>query len=111
FEVAIVTSSGVPQTRSELPVTLALSGSGSGLSGTLTVQAVRGVATFSDVRLSEPGPARVLTASVPTLPLGESSRFDVLAAGSPRLAFKVQPGFTHVNVPFAPSIEVEVLDA
>jgi hypothetical protein len=77
----------------------------------LTVQASSGVATFTDVRFSVPGTGRVLTASVPSLTAGTSQPFDVLPAGAPQLAFRVQPGFTRVNQPFSSNLEVQVLDA
>lgn len=111
FEVAIVTSAGVPYTRSDAPVTLALSGSSGALSGTLTVKANRGVARFTDLSVSQPGTGVVLTATAPGLPEGKSQPFDVLPAGAPRLAFRTQPSFTKVNVPFSPVVEVAVVDA
>jgi hypothetical protein len=109
FEVAIVTAAGVPYTRSDAQVSVLLAEGG--LQGTQVVNAVRGVATFSDVRLSQPATGVVLIARVGDLPRGASQPFNVVPAGSPRLQFRVQPGFTRVNVPFSQAVEVAVVDA
>jgi hypothetical protein len=109
FEVAIVTTSGVPYTRSDAQVSLL--GGVDGLIGSRTVNAVRGVATFSDVSLSRPATGVELTVQVTGLPLGKSQPFDVVPAGSPRLAFRVQPSLTKVNVPFSQAVEVAVVDS
>jgi hypothetical protein len=64
---------------SSAPVTVALGNDpGNGqLTGTLTVNAVHGVATFSDLRVSEVGSGYTLRASSPGLSAGTSKPFNI----------------------------------
>lgn len=65
-----------------LPVTIALkadSGTpGANLLGTMTVNAVNGIAQFWDLRVDQPGTGYVLTATTGSLPAANSSAFTVL---------------------------------
>jgi hypothetical protein len=77
--VAIQDAFGTTLTTSTLPVTLALGNNPSNamLSGTLTNNAVNGIATFSDLRLDQVGTAYTLVASSPSLAPATSAPFDV----------------------------------
>lgn len=74
----------------DMPVTLSLAANtdGAGLLGTLSVNAVDGVATFEDVRVDRPGGAYALQATATGLSSATSDLFDVafrfstVAAGS-----------------------------
>ncbi|MCY1082974.1 hypothetical protein [Archangium lansingense] len=112
FEVAIVTEAGVPYTRTDAPVEVSLAGvRGGDLSGTLVVNAERGVATFTGVSVLQSGEGVALHTSAPGLTGMTSQPFDVVPVGASRLVFRVQPSFTRVGVPFSPVVEVSVVDA
>jgi hypothetical protein len=81
--VSVVDSNGNLVTSTANPVTIALNGSsGISLNGSVTVSAVHGVATFSN--LSIPAPARALTlaASSPGLVSSTSTSFNVASVGT-----------------------------
>ena len=65
-------------------------GSGT-LSGTLTVSAVNGVATFSNLSINKAANGYVLSASASGLTSGVSGSFNISAAAASQLAFTVQP--------------------
>ena len=65
-------------------------GSGT-LSGTLTVSAVGGVATFSDLSINNAGTSYDLTASSGGLTGDTSSSFDIIGAVATQIAFFAQP--------------------
>lgn len=96
-------------------VTLSLSNNpgGSTLSGTTTVQAVNGVATFQDISLDRPGSGYVLTAAASGFSPVASEPFDVAVAVGPpsQLAFVVQPAASMVGQVLAPPVQVAVQDA
>jgi len=94
-------------------VTVALgSNPGSGtLSGTTTVSAVNGVATFADLRISGAGAGYTLAVSSPGLAAATSTPFSVTAAPASRLAFVVQPGPVTAGTAFAPAVQVAIQDA
>lgn len=109
LQVAVQDENGVLVTSATNPVTLSLS-SGT-LSGTLTVQPVNGVATFSDLSASPPGTGYTLAASSPGLTGATSDAFDVLAFGTPsRLRFTTQP-VSSLVASVLPAVEVQVEDS
>ena len=99
-------------TNSMLPVTLILGNNPgqSTLSGTVTRNAVGGVAVFTGLSINNPGVGYTLIASVPTLPSLSSMPFNIVA-GANRLAFVVQPTPTPAGLTIAPPIQVAVQDA
>jgi len=68
-------------------VTIALDPSGS-LTGTTTVTAVDGVATFADLSIGQAGTGYTLTASADGLLQATTAAFDVIMAGPHRIAFE-----------------------
>jgi hypothetical protein len=80
IQVALVDESGAIVTTRNDAITLRLAGSTTipNLSGTLTVAAVSGVATFSDVRVGVPGNGYILQAGAPGLVEVPSDPFDIL---------------------------------
>lgn len=85
---------------------------GATLSGTTTVTAVNGVATFSDLSLDKADTGYTLQASTYGLPSLTSGTFDVMPGPPRQLAFTVQPpDSTTAGAAFAPAVQVSVLDA
>jgi len=77
--VDVVDGSGNIVTTSTAPVTVALQSNpgAATLGGTTTVNAVNGVATFSNLTVSKPGLGYTLQATSPTLTSATSTAFDV----------------------------------
>jgi hypothetical protein len=94
-------------------ITLALGSNSNGatLSGTRTVTAVNGVATFSDLRITRAGTGYTLTASSSGLAGATSSSFGVTAAAASALFFTVQPSNTETNESISPAVRVTARDA
>jgi hypothetical protein len=96
------------------PVTLGIKAgtgtTGATLTGTTTVMAVNGVATFTDLGVDRKGTGYVLEAFVGTNKLGESAAFNVAPAAQ-RLVFSVQPGGATDDWPFTTQPVVSVVDA
>jgi hypothetical protein len=86
---------------------------GATLSGTTTVAAVAGVATFSDLSIDVPGTGYTLWAltMIGGRPFsGISGRFDITAGPATQLTFTVQPTTTTVGVTISPAVEVTAQD-
>jgi hypothetical protein len=81
------------------------------LSGTLTVAAVGGVATFSDLSITKPSTGYTLTATTTGLPTITSASFAIVAGAPSQLVFGVQPTSTSAGVAIAPAVTVRALDA
>jgi uncharacterized protein YjdB/phage tail protein X len=94
------------------PVTLSLSANpGAGiLSGTLTVNAVNGVATFNDISVNLAAAGYAIAADSPELVGTVSTAFDVTPGVPVRMIFLVQPMNTDGGDVIAPPVQVEVQD-
>ena len=79
-------------------------------SGTLTVAAVNGVATFSNLSVNNPGTGYTLTAGDGTLNGAGSGSFNITQVAG-KLAFTVQPSNTAAGVSITPAVQVSVEDA
>ena len=99
------------RTNSTANVTLAIGANpgGSTLSGTTTVAAVAGVATFTDVRLNNAGTGYTLTASSGALTAATSTAFDISGGVPTQLAFVSQPTTTTAGAVIA-SFQVAIRD-
>lgn len=109
--VEVRDAAGNVATNSTAPVTLALgvtAGSAT-LSGTITVAAVAGVATFDDVNVTTAG-SYVLVATSPDLTGATSASFNITAGPASKLAFRVQPATTAEGGVTLPAFEVGVQD-
>src|SRR5204862_514091 len=84
---------------------------GGALSGTATVAAVAGVATFSDLSVNKSATGYTLTAAATGLSSGASAAFNVAAGTASQLVFSVQPTSTTAGVTIAPAVQVTALDA
>jgi hypothetical protein len=82
---------------------------GGALSGTLTVAAVGGVATFADLSIDRPGSGYRLEALAPGLDEGVSSVFSITGRAT-RLVFTMQPSRTDRNAPIQPAVRVVARD-
>ncbi|WP_233262159.1 S8 family serine peptidase [Vitiosangium sp. GDMCC 1.1324] len=110
-QVAIQDAFGNP-TASTASISLALSGGpvGATLSGTTTVAAVGGVATFGNLSIAKAGSGYTLVASSGSFTNATSSAFNVQPNTPTQLAFKTGPSSSTAGSTLAP-VEVEVLDA
>src|SRR5262249_20497500 len=80
------------------------------LSGTLTVAASGGIATFSTLSIDKVGTGYTLTASDASLGVGTSTAFNITPAAADHLVFGVQPTNTVAGVAINPAVTVPVLD-
>jgi hypothetical protein len=83
---------------------------GGTLSGTLTVTAQNGLASFSSLSISTPGTGYTLTATSGSLAGATSATFNVTQAGT-HLFFGQQPTDTVAGSSISPAVTVQVLDS
>ncbi|HEY6110609.1 MAG TPA: Ig-like domain-containing protein, partial [Gemmatimonadales bacterium] len=94
-------------------VTLAIESNPGGgtLSGSVTVAAVAGVATFPGLTIDKSGSGYTLAATAPGAASGASASFDVTAGTAAQLAFIVQPSSPFQGSAIAPAVQVSARDA
>src|SRR5947208_1644029 len=99
--------------RGNVTVALANNPGGATLSGTTTVAAVDGIASFSDLSLDKTGAGYTLTASMSggALVAPTSAPFDVAPGPATQLEFTVEPTTATAGTALAPSLRVTALDA
>ncbi|HEX8936541.1 MAG TPA: hypothetical protein VF788_20650, partial [Pseudonocardiaceae bacterium] len=99
-------------TSSTADVTVVLENNPSGgtLSGTTTVSAVAGTATFSDLSIDKTGTGYTLTASSPALTSHTSSTFNISPAADDHVVFVQQPSDTQAGSSITPEVTVEIRD-
>ena len=112
-QVRVIDASGNPVTTATNTVTMALGSNpvGGVLTGTLSVAAVGGVATFPNLTLDRAGVGYSLAASSTGLGGATSNAFNVTAGAASRLAFLVQPTTAVAAAGISPAVQVEVQDA
>jgi hypothetical protein len=110
--VAIQDANGNVVTTATDNVTLAIGTNPSSgtLSGTATVAAVNGVATFSDLSINKVGTGYTLGASSGSLTTATSTGFDITPGAAAKLAFTVQPSNVVASATIAPAVQVSILD-
>ena len=110
--VRILDAAGNP-TSSAANVTIAIGNNPGGgvLSGTLTVAAVAGTATFANLSIDKAGTGYTLTASSAGLTGATSTAFDINVGAATRLVFAQAPTNTAAGAPIAPSVTVQITDA
>jgi alpha-tubulin suppressor-like RCC1 family protein len=81
------------------------------LTGTTTVAAVSGVATFSNLSIDKAGTGYTLTASATGLTGATSSAFNIGAGAAAKLVFTVQPSDVVAGGAMTPAVQVAVDDA
>ena len=111
--VAIQDASGNTVTSATGQITLAIGANpGSGtLSGTTTVDAVNGVAVFSNLSIDKTGNGYTLTAIATGLTDVTSPAFDILTGSANHLVFLTGPTARVVGEKFSPALQVQVQDA
>jgi len=111
--VRVLDAANALVTTSTAPVTLAFGNNPAGgtLSGTLTLNAVNGVATFSDLSVAKAGSGYNLRATSPGLTSATSATFSILPGPAARLAFRAEPSGGDPGQPFADQPRVAVEDA
>jgi hypothetical protein len=85
-------------------------GSGA-LSGTATVAAAAGVATFTGLNINKSGIGYALTAASGALTVATSATFNIIAGAANHLVYTVQPVNTAAGAAFLPAIKVAAQDA
>ena len=116
-QVAIEDASGNLLTTATGPITMTLAG-GTGLNGTLTVNAQSGIATFNNLSVSTAGTGYTLVASSPSLASATSIAFSITSPpgeGGPqspvRLAFVQEPTNAVTQTAISPAVKVAIEDA
>src|SRR5439155_129913 len=84
---------------------------GGTLSGTTSVAAVNGVASFGDLSITKTGPSYWLTATATGLSRAASNNFPILPGPATQLVFAVQPTTITGGTIFSPTVKVRALDA
>jgi hypothetical protein len=111
--VAVQDDIGRTVTVATTAITLGLSDNpaSAALSGTLTVNAVQGVATFNDLRLDKAGSGYTLRATAAPLSPAISTPFSVSAGAPVGLGVTTQPAGAKSGLPLAQQPVVQVRDA
>lgn len=112
-QVQVQDAAGNPVTASSANITVAIGANpGSGaLSGTTTVAAVSGLATFSDLSINKAGAGYTLTATATGLTAAESDPFTIIPDSSTsQLVFVASPGETPALATLTPNPTVEIRD-
>ncbi|HEY6108659.1 MAG TPA: hypothetical protein VIV56_07130, partial [Gemmatimonadales bacterium] len=92
-------------------VAIGTNAGGGTLSGTATVAAVAGVATFPGLNINKSGTGYTLTTTSGALTGTTSAAFNIVAGAATKLVFAVQPVNTAAGAPVTPSIQVAAQDA
>jgi alpha-tubulin suppressor-like RCC1 family protein len=110
--VTVQDAQGNTVTSASTSITLAIGANAGGgtLSGTTTVAAVNGVATFSNLSIDRAGTGYTLTAATAGLTGATSAPFN-MTAGAAKLAFSVQPANSFTGLTITPAVAVTVQDA
>jgi hypothetical protein len=91
-------------------ITAGSGANGATLSGTKTVNAVAGVATFSTLSIDKAGTGFKLSASAPGTAGSNSASFVINAAAATQLVYITQPTTTTAGATIAPAVEVSARD-
>lgn len=112
IQVAVQDNNGntIPNATNAVTLNLLDNPGGSTLSGTVTRNAVDGVATFNDISLDKVGNGYTVQAGSTGLTGAVSAPFNIAAGTPARLAFDQQPTNVYPNTTFQPSVSVVVLD-
>ncbi len=110
--IAAQTAAGDPASAFTGAVTLALAGGtpGATLGGTVTVNAVAGVATFSNLTVNRSGTGYTLAASGPGLTGATTNSFDIATGAANQLGFTSQPASITAGAIFGDPVTVTVED-
>ncbi|HUQ06163.1 MAG TPA: Ig-like domain-containing protein [Kofleriaceae bacterium] len=101
----------VPTFTGNITIALQTNPSGGTLSGTTTVAASAGVASFTTLAIDRAAVGYTLRATSSGLTMVDTVAFDVISGSAAALAFGVQPADVVAGVAFAPSVTVTVRDS
>jgi hypothetical protein len=112
-QVTVQDAGGNTVTTATNSITMAIgtNPSGGALSGTTSVAAVNGVATFANLSINKSGTGYTLAASATGLTGTTSSAFNVVAGAAAKLVFAVQPSNVLTGAAIAPAVQVTIQDA
>ncbi len=110
-EVLDAAGNRVPGSNASVTMALGATPGGGTLGGTLTANAVNGVATFSNLTINHAASGYTLIASATNLTAATSTAFDVTPGAATRLAFVVQPSAVPAGADITPAIQVEERDS
>jgi hypothetical protein len=101
----------VPTFSGDVTITLGSNPGGATLSGSATVAAVGGLATFSTLSLDKAGAGYTLQANAASLTGATSATFNVGSGTATQLAFAVPPATTPSGSAITPPVVITALDA
>jgi hypothetical protein len=101
----------VPSFSDSVTLSLVRNPGNATLTGTTTVAAVGGVATFANLRIDHSASGYRLQATSGTLTSNSGAKFDIVAGTPIRLAFGVEPGTDAAGTPIAPALQVAAQDS
>src|SRR5439155_408774 len=101
----------VPGFTGNVSVAIGTKPPGGTLSGTHTIAAVAGVATFSTLSIDKAGNGYTLAATAPGLAGSTSAGFTVAPGTATQLAFTLQPSTTTTGATIKPAVRVTAFDA
>lgn len=101
----------VPTSTAAVTMSLGANPGSGVLSGTRTVNAVAGVATFTNLRINRTGEGYTLTAQASGLTDAVSTSFNVTPGPPASMRFSVQPSNVTAGAAITPDIQVQLLDA
>src|SRR5690349_12838896 len=101
----------VPGFTGNVTVALGSNPGGGVLSGTTTVAAVGGIATFLDLSVSRVGSGYTLTAAAAGFAPVTSTAFDITPGTATQLVFTVQPSSAVAGTAISPAVQLSALDA
>ncbi|MFQ5747633.1 MAG: hypothetical protein ACE5HF_10510, partial [Gemmatimonadota bacterium] len=109
-EVRDSAGSVVTSSVSNVTLTLGANPGGGPLSGTRTVRAQAGIATFTDISVQVAASGYSLTATASGLASATSATFDVAPAAPRAISIEAQPGDGATGLVLAPAVDVAVRD-
>ncbi len=111
--VAIQNESGdlVPDASNVVTVAIETNAGGGTMTGTLSVTAMNGVATFTNLRIDKAGAGYTLKAAATKLTGTTSNRFTIAAGLATRLAFTAQPSNAVGGATITPPVQVDAQDS
>src|SRR5207249_559308 len=99
------------QFTANVTVALGTNPGGGALSGTTTLAAAGGVATFAGLSINRPGTGYTLVAATNGIATKVSTAFNVAAGAATQLVFTVQPGAVTAGAAITPAVQVTAEDA
>jgi hypothetical protein len=108
--VRILDAAGLPMAGTTNPITVAIASGTGVLSGTTTVNAVNGVAAFTDLKITGFGPY-TLSFTSPGLTTATSASFNIAALPATQLGINTQPAGAESGMPLTTQPIIEIRDA